>query len=98
MLLDIDGEGLKRTAETVSRRGRHPLTLAVDATEEQPVEESFSRIVAAHGQINVLVNDVGGSRNMKLWEMTAEAWDFTIKLSPKASYVTGTTLPVAGGR
>jgi 3-oxoacyl-[acyl-carrier protein] reductase len=87
VLLDMDGEGLQRTAETVSRYGKSPLTLTLDVTEEQPVDEAFSRIVAAHGQIDVLVNDVGGSRNMKLWEMTADAWDFTIKLNLRSAFL-----------
>jgi NAD(P)-dependent dehydrogenase (short-subunit alcohol dehydrogenase family) len=87
VLLDIDAEGLKRTAEIVSKYGKNPLTLTVDVTEEQSVEEVFSQIVATHGQIDVLVNDVGGSRNMKLWEMTADAWDFTIKLNLRSAFL-----------
>ncbi len=42
-----------------------PLTLTLDVTEERAVEDAFSRIVAAHGRIDVLVNDVGGARNIK---------------------------------
>ncbi|MEA2737625.1 MAG: hypothetical protein QOH05_932 [Acetobacteraceae bacterium] len=87
VLLDMDGEGLKRTAETVALHGKSPLTLSVDVTEEQPVEEAFARIVEAHGRIDVLVNDVGGSRNMKLWEMTVDAWDFTIKLNLRSAFL-----------
>jgi NAD(P)-dependent dehydrogenase (short-subunit alcohol dehydrogenase family) len=49
VLLDIDGEGLKRTAETVRMLAKSPLTLVVNVTEEQPVEEAFAEIVAAHG-------------------------------------------------
>ena len=44
-------------------------------------------IAATHGRIDVLVNNVGGSRNQKLWEMTAEAWDFTIRLNLRSAFL-----------
>jgi NAD(P)-dependent dehydrogenase (short-subunit alcohol dehydrogenase family) len=87
VLLDIDAQGLKRTAEAVTAYGPKPLTLTVDVTEEQPVAEAFAQIEATHGRIDVLINDVGGSRNMKLWEMTVDAWDFTIKLNLRSAFL-----------
>ena len=35
----------------------------------------------------MLVNNVGGSRNQKLWEMTAETWDFTIRLNLRSAFL-----------
>ena len=87
VLLDMDAQGLQRTADTISKHKVSTLTLTVDVTEEQPVEDAFAQIVAAHGRIDILVNDVGGSRNMKLWEMTADAWDFTIKLNLRSAFL-----------
>lgn len=84
-LLDMDAERLTRTAEGLV--GGSPLTLTADVTEEQAVEEAFSQIVAAKGRIDILVNNVGGSRNMKLWEMTADAWDFTIRLNLRSAFL-----------
>jgi NAD(P)-dependent dehydrogenase (short-subunit alcohol dehydrogenase family) len=51
------------------------------------VDEAFTRIAATHERIDVLVNNVGGSRNQKLWEMTAEAWDFTIRLNLRSAFL-----------
>ncbi len=87
ILLDMDGDGLKHTADAIAVGGNRPLTVTLDVTEEQPVDDAFAQIVAAHGRIDILVNDVGGSRNMKLWEMTADAWDFTIKLNLRSAFL-----------
>jgi NAD(P)-dependent dehydrogenase (short-subunit alcohol dehydrogenase family) len=84
-LLDLDGAQLAETAKRLP--GTQPLTIAADVTDEAAVDDAFTRIAATHGRIDVLVNNVGGSRNQKLWEMTAEAWDFTIRLNLRSAFL-----------
>jgi len=84
-LLDLDAAQLAATAKRLP--GAPPLTIAADVTDEAAVDDAFARIAAAHGRIDVLVNNVGGSRNQKLWEMTAEAWDFTIRLNLRSAFL-----------
>ncbi len=84
-LLDLDGAQLAETAKRLP--GAQPLTIAADVTDEAAVDDAFARIAATHGRIDVLVNNVGGSRNQKLWEMTAEAWDFTIRLNLRSAFL-----------
>ena len=84
-LLDLDGAQLAETAKRLP--GTQPLTIAADVTDEAAVDDAFARIAATHGRIDVLVNNVGGSRNQKLWEMTAEAWDFTIRLNLRSAFL-----------
>jgi 3-oxoacyl-[acyl-carrier protein] reductase len=85
VLLDLDGERLDRTASSL--QGKAPLTMVADVTDEAAVDAAFARIATAHHQIDVLVNNVGGSRNQKLWEMTADAWDFTIRLNLRSAFL-----------
>jgi 3-oxoacyl-[acyl-carrier protein] reductase len=87
VLLDIDGERLEQTAATVRGQNHAPLTVVADVTDEASVEEAFTRITAAHGRIDVLVNNVGGSHNAKLWEMTTDEWDYTIKLNLRSAFL-----------
>jgi 3-oxoacyl-[acyl-carrier protein] reductase len=84
-LLDLDATRLAQTADQLP--GSPPLTLVSDVTEEAAVDDAFAQIVAAHKRIDVLVNNVGGSRNQKLWEMTADAWDFTIRLNLRSAFL-----------
>src|SRR4051794_28271882 len=85
VLLDLDGERLDRTAGSLP--GKAPLTMVADVTDEAAVDAAFARIGTAHHQIDVLVNNVGGSRNQRLWEMTADAWDFTIRLNLRSAFL-----------
>ena len=87
VLLDLDAERLEQTAAMVRAQNQTPLTIVADVTDEAAVEDAFARIAAAHGRIDVLVNNVGGARNAKLWEMTADAWDFTIRLNLRSAFL-----------
>jgi NADP-dependent 3-hydroxy acid dehydrogenase YdfG len=71
-LLDFDASRLAQTANQLPDTA--PLTIVADVTDEAAVGDAFAQIVAKHKRIDVLVNNVGGSRNQKLWEMTAENW------------------------
>ena len=65
-LLDLDEAQLAATAKRLP--GAPPLTIAADVTDEAAVDDAFTRIAATHGRIDVLVNNVGGSRNQKPWK------------------------------
>lgn len=83
-LLDADAERLRQTAAALPNA---PTAITGDVTEEAMVEEAFARILAMHGRVDVLVNNVGGARNARLWEMTAETWDFTIRLNLRSAFL-----------
>jgi NAD(P)-dependent dehydrogenase (short-subunit alcohol dehydrogenase family) len=84
-LLDIDANPLAQTANQLP--SMLPLTIVADVTDEAAVDAAFARIAAAHERIDVLVNNVGGSRNQKLWEMTADNWDFTLRLNLRSAFL-----------
>ncbi|MGE0226515.1 MAG: SDR family NAD(P)-dependent oxidoreductase [Acetobacteraceae bacterium] len=85
VLVDLD-EG--RLADTASRLpGAVPLCIHADVTDEASVDAVFAQVASAHGRVDVLVNNVGGSRNQKLWEMTAETWDFTLRLNLRSVFL-----------
>jgi NAD(P)-dependent dehydrogenase (short-subunit alcohol dehydrogenase family) len=84
-LLDLDAA---RQAQTASQLpGVSPLTIVADVTDEAAVDDAFARIAATHNRIDVLVNNVGGSRNQKLWEMTVGNWEFTIRLNLLSTFL-----------
>jgi len=85
VLLDVDTTQLAQTAGQLP--GAPPLTILADVTDEAAVEDAFARIAGACKRIDVLVNNVGGSRNQKIWEMTADAWDFTIRLNLRSAFL-----------
>jgi 3-oxoacyl-[acyl-carrier protein] reductase len=87
VLGDIEPEGLSRTAALITDAGGAAITVAGDLTEEAVVIEMIETAMAAHGQIDILVNNIGGGRNSKIWEMSVEDWDFILRLNLRATFL-----------
>src|SRR5215470_19167861 len=66
---DIDGASLARTAAAISAAGGTTVAVTGDLTEEGGAAELIDTTVDRHGRIDILVNNLGGSRNAKVWEM-----------------------------
>lgn len=58
---DRDGDGLGRTADTVRRTGVRVTTHRMDVTDGAAVAALPGAVVAAHGRVDVLVNNAGVS-------------------------------------
>ena len=56
-------------------------------TDSHEVERTFDQIVDQHGgAVDVLVNNVGGTRNRPIWELSVEDWDFTRRLNLRSMF------------
>jgi 3-oxoacyl-[acyl-carrier protein] reductase len=84
VLLDLDS---KRLQQTAAETGKAPTTIVADVTDEAAVDKAFARVAAEQGRVDVLVNNVGGARNAKLWDMTADDWDFTLRLNLRSAFL-----------
>jgi 3-oxoacyl-[acyl-carrier protein] reductase len=84
---DIDGAGLERTADDIARAGGTAVAVAGDLTEEGPAQRLIDTCLERLGRVDILVNDVGGSRNAKIWEMTAADWDFVLRLNLRPTFL-----------
>ena len=84
---DVDEAGLARTAESIRALGARVVTVAGDLTEEEPARRLIEVAVERLGRVDVLVNNVGGSRNVKIWEMTVEDWDFVLRLNLRSTFL-----------
>ncbi|MDB4966689.1 MAG: dehydrogenase, short-chain alcohol dehydrogenase like [Myxococcales bacterium] len=61
--------------------GNRPLALVCDVTVESDVQRLFDGAAAAHGRIDVLVNNAGLGGTAPLVEMTDEAWHKVLDVS-----------------
>ena len=91
---DLDPAGVERVAAeiNVSRAGAGPeggaaFAMAGDLTEEGPAARLIEAAVGRWGRLDILVNNVGGSRNAKIWEMRAEDWDFVLRLNLRSTFL-----------
>jgi NAD(P)-dependent dehydrogenase (short-subunit alcohol dehydrogenase family) len=87
VLGDVDAVGLERTAGEITKAGGAALTVAGDLTEEGPAQRLIDACVERFARVDILVNDVGGSRNAKIWEMTVADWDFVMRLNLRSTFL-----------
>jgi 3-oxoacyl-[acyl-carrier protein] reductase len=91
---DLDAAGVERTAAEINARAAETgvpdgaaFALAGDLTEEGPAARLVEAAVARWGRLDILVNNVGGARNAKIWEMRAEDWDFVLRLNLRSTFL-----------
>ena len=73
--VDHDVESMRETVDRVREAGGEIETHLCDATDSAAVAAMVGACVAAHGRVDVLVNNVGGSAAGGPEELTEEAWD-----------------------
>ncbi len=84
---DLDKLGLEATATKIRDGGGEVVTLVGDITEEETASQLIKSAITHFGQIDILVNNVGGSRNSKIWQMPVEDWDYTIRLNLRGTFL-----------
>ena len=84
---DIDGAGLTRTAAAISSAGGTTAAVTGDLTEEGGAAALIDTAVDRHGRIDILVNNLGGSRNAKIWEMPVADFDFVLRLNLRSTFL-----------
>ena len=78
---DIDDAGARRAAKRVEAAGHRALVLRCDATKEEEVQETVSRIVSEFGGLNVAVNCQGVGDHAATIEMAEELWDKVLSVN-----------------
>jgi 3-oxoacyl-[acyl-carrier protein] reductase len=58
-----------------------------DLTEEEPASRLTQTSIERYGRLDILVNNVGGSRTALIWEMTVEDWDFELRLNLRSTFL-----------
>ena len=87
ILADIDEPGLATAAIKIRDAGGEVLTFVGDITEEESAFRLVEMTIEHFGRIDILVNNVGGSRNSKIWEMSVEDWDYTMRLNLRGTFL-----------
>jgi 3-oxoacyl-[acyl-carrier protein] reductase len=87
VLGDLDTGGLARTTASITTAGGEALTVVGDLTEEAPAAQLIQTAVERYGRLDILVNNVGGSRTAKIWEMAVEDWDFVVRLNLRSTFL-----------
>src|SRR5215208_7001134 len=74
-------EQLAEAAEAVRAAGGEALPVQVDVTTEQGVARLLDQAQQSFGPLDVLINNVGGSRGAPTWEATDQDWGAVLDLN-----------------
>jgi len=85
--LDCQPEAMAETAARIAQAGGHFEPLACDVTDNAAVAAMVAGVVARHGRIDVLVNNVGGSAPGGPVEMSEDVWDAQIDHNLKSVFL-----------
>ncbi|SAL31967.1 3-oxoacyl-[acyl-carrier-protein] reductase [Caballeronia terrestris] len=87
-LWDIDAERLQRASDELAPLGKVS-TAVVELTDEASVEAAVQNTLAAHGKIDVLVNNAGiTGGNGTTWELAPDVWRRVIDVNLIGPYLT----------
>jgi NAD(P)-dependent dehydrogenase (short-subunit alcohol dehydrogenase family) len=87
VLGDIEGEALARVTAGIAGKGGNAEAVMGDFTEEAGATRLIDGANAKHGRIDILVNNLGGSRNAKIWEMPVADFDFVLRLNLRSTFL-----------
>jgi NAD(P)-dependent dehydrogenase (short-subunit alcohol dehydrogenase family) len=85
---DRDPAAMTETAERIAAAGGRFEAVECDVTDSAGIAAMVAEVVARHGRIDVLVNNVGGSAAGGPVEMAEEVWDAQIDRNLKSVFLT----------
>lgn len=80
-LMDIDAKGLAETEAEVKKIGGDVISVVGDVVDPATVDELVTKLVAAFGKVDVLVNNVGILILKSLLETTADDFDRLMRVN-----------------
>ena len=89
VLSDVNADGLKATAEIVTREGGKALTVPGDVSREADVKALVASAVKAYGKLNVLYNNAGifPSDDHSVIDTDEKVWDKVFAVNVKGVYL-----------
>jgi NAD(P)-dependent dehydrogenase (short-subunit alcohol dehydrogenase family) len=84
MVLDIDLATARETAALLKGRGH--MALKCDVTKRKDCEKAIARIIARHGQIDVLVNNAGITNPKRLMDVTDDIYDKVMDINMRGCF------------
>lgn len=78
VLADVEQGALAKTRDELGDRAHNLITVAVDVSQPQAVEELASKTLDTFGSVDLLFNNAGVGAGTTIWESTLEDWTWVL--------------------
>ncbi|HLJ68964.1 MAG TPA: bifunctional aldolase/short-chain dehydrogenase [Chloroflexota bacterium] len=87
-LLDLNADGLERTAQLVAESGgAEPLTVPTDVTEAGAVAGAVRQVIETFGGVDALVSNAGIAATGRLTELDANLWRRSLEVNATSHFL-----------
>jgi NAD(P)-dependent dehydrogenase (short-subunit alcohol dehydrogenase family) len=86
-LLDYNADKLSSTAKELAHGGATLLPIPCDVRVADEVESAIAQAAAAHGGVDVAINDAAVYPNHAVVDMTEEEWDWVLDTNLKGAFL-----------
>lgn len=86
VIIDINREGIEKVGEEINQLGGECLVMKGDVTNKEQTDKVFETITTTIGQLDILVNNVGGAIVKPAVDVTEEEWDFLFDTNLKSMF------------
>lgn len=86
VIVDIDGELAKRSAQGLAADGSPTLGLAANVTKFEDCEAAIKAVMEKFGRIDVLVNNAGVAKDNLIMRLSEADWDFVLDVNLKGAF------------
>ena len=84
---DIDAVAVGKTVSAIATGGGTAIGVVGDLTQAEPAQHLIDAAIEKYGRLEILVNNVGGGRPGKIWELPEETWDSVLTLNLRAMFL-----------
>ncbi|MCK9431474.1 MAG: 3-oxoacyl-[acyl-carrier-protein] reductase [Candidatus Omnitrophica bacterium] len=86
VVADVNLEAAQKTASEIEGMGRKAMSLVMDVTDFQAVEEGINKILDKMGKVDILVNNAGITKDNLLLRMSPADWDAVLNVNLKGTF------------
>jgi 3-oxoacyl-[acyl-carrier protein] reductase len=87
VLCDLQEDWLKETADAISETGQKAVCVGVDVSNADDVNAAVAKAIEACGQVDVLVNNAGITKDGLLIRMSEQDWDAVLSVNLKGTFL-----------
>jgi 3-oxoacyl-[acyl-carrier protein] reductase len=85
-VLDVNASNAEETAETIRGLGRQAVVLPTDVSDAEAVQQAVARLIESLGDLHVLVNNAGITRDMLIIKMKDEDWKKVVEVNLTSAF------------